>query len=857
MSSSGQTFSTEDQLEKWLRAQRPWLQHAAKSALRARGYDADEIVELAKRAWADASGKSMPSPESFPLELLGTRGGGSVVLKSIGRVKGVGKLNPGKPIGFAPDGITVVYGANGSGKSSYVRMLKHICGARLPGKLYPDVFAESSPAPTCTVCFVDHLGETEATWVQENGSITRLATVDIFDTSSGQSYLKDQSPPRYEPRAMRFMSDLAQLAKLVSVQLDTYEGLLKSGLPPLLAIYAPTKAGQWFKQLSAATAPEAINATCHWSEDLEKELEELMAQVAETNPVERAKERRAKKQVIENLRTSLSNHVKWFSDETFTGILNLRRQATEKRAAAQLAAELLKDSKLKGVGSGPWAQLWTHAKSYSVQLAYPGQQFPHVADAAVCVLCQQELGEDGKQRIVAFDKFINDTASKEADQAQRLLDKTLSELPLQQTGEEFAQLVKLVGLPADAADELLAFYVALRQRRQQYPTATAHEELASMPDTAAWLERAAKSVIRLEEQAKQYEVAEQQRQAKNARILELRGQQWLAVNKEDITNEVERRKRWRILETARSYCNPRGITNQASELAKQVVTPVYIEAFNQELKALRAQGISVELKRTGADQGTILHQVRLQGVDDPKLTQEVLSEGEHRVVALAAFMADSAGNPNGSTFIFDDPISSLDSDYEEAVVQRLVQLAQNRQVIVFTHRLSLLGLLKEYAEKEDVGVQVVQLRKQPWGAGEPGSVAIENMEAVKALTKELPVRLASAEQLLQSDGVEAYNIQAQSICSETRKVIERLVEEVLLHNIVIRHRRQIKTGQKLHKLARIELEDCNLIDEMMSKFSRYEHSQSGEAPVPPPLPSELRADIQRMIDWKTKYLARQ
>jgi ABC-type Mn2+/Zn2+ transport system ATPase subunit len=63
----------------------------------------------------------------------------------------------------------------------------------------------------------------------------------------------------------------------------------------------------------------------------------------------------------------------------------------------------------------------------------------------------------------------------------------------------------------------------------------------------------------------------------------------------------------------------------------------------------------------------------------------VLSEGEYRIVSLAAFLADVGGKDFSAPFVFDDPISSLDQDFEEAVVQRLVELSQERQVIIFTH----------------------------------------------------------------------------------------------------------------------------------------------------------------------------
>ena len=42
----------------------------------------------------------------------------------------------------------------------------------------------------------------------------------------------------------------------------------------------------------------------------------------------------------------------------------------------------------------------------------------------------------------------------------------------------------------------------------------------------------------------------------------------------------------------------------------------------------------------------------------------------------------------------------------------------------------------------------------------------------------------------------------------------------------------------------------------MTKYSCFEHSQSSEAPVEVPAPDELRADIQRLIDWHNEFTKR-
>jgi energy-coupling factor transporter ATP-binding protein EcfA2 len=855
MSTASETPSIEEQLVTWLKGQRSWLQHAAVIVLQGEGVSGEGLDELADRAIADAKGQSLPPPASFPLAVIGTRGGGSVVLKSISGVAGIGKLNPRRPLEFAPTGITAVYGTNGSGKSSYVRTLKHVCGARVPGKLYGDVFAGANPDPSCKITFVDEQGEATAQWSQQQGPVERLSTVDIFDTTSGQSYLKDQSPPRYEPRVMGFMGDLAQLVKMVGAKLASSEAALLSQLPAIPQDLGQTEVGTWYRQINASTEQDAIDIVCDWTPEVEEEWVELGKQLAEASPVERAKEQRARKALLDGLSVDLATHHGWYSDAAFGAIITLRNTAKAKREAAELAAKLLQDARLGGVGSQPWVELWGHARSYSQQQAYPGITFPNVTDDALCVLCHQQLDDDAKKRLVSFEQFVADKASQAAAQAKTALDRTLSQLPQLPDDEDLRRKAHAAGLPDYAVEQLVGFYTPLRKRRVQFGTIEDAALLETVMDIAEWRQRAKATSEKYENEAIAFSLAEEQRQAKLKRYLDLNAYRWIAAQKPAIITEVDRKKQLALLEKARSFCNPRGISIQAGVLAEQVVTPLYIDAFNAELKALRAGGISVEMKRTGADQGSILHQVRLLGVEDPKLTQEVLSEGEHRVVSLAAFLADSAGNPNGSTFIFDDPISSLDIDFEEAVVQRLVDLSLTRQVIVFTHRLSLLGLLHDYAKKKEKKVKVIHVRREPWGAGEPGDETIESAPLKSILNEHLPARARKAKQVYEEHGTVEYNILAQSICTETRKVVERLVEVELFNDVILRHRRQIKTDGKLDKVARIRPEDCSTIDGFMTKYSRYEHAQTGEAPVPPPLPDELLDDLQRLKAWRDEFVA--
>jgi hypothetical protein len=64
------------------------------------------------------------------------------------------------------------------------------------------------------------------------------------------------------------------------------------------------------------------------------------------------------------------------------------------------------------------------------------------------------------------------------------------------------------------------------------------------------------------------------------------------------------------------------------------------------------------------------------------------------MVALAAFLAELRVAEDVCGIVFDDPVSSLDHRHRHAVARRIVREAANRQVIVFTHDLFFLLLLR-------------------------------------------------------------------------------------------------------------------------------------------------------------------
>ena len=94
---------------------------------------------------------------------------------------------------------------------------------------------------------------------------------------------------------------------------------------------------------------------------------------------------------------------------------------------------------------------------------------------------------------------------------------------------------------------------------------------------------------------------------------------------------------------------------------------------------MRAPNLKVEFV---GRQGKAQRRKVLSGKHKPS---KILSEGEQKVLAMADFLAEARLAGITAPVIFDDPVSSLDHRRIHEVSQRIAALADNNQVIVFTH----------------------------------------------------------------------------------------------------------------------------------------------------------------------------
>lgn len=854
----------DQDLADWFNGRPGWLQEAARR-LFANGIlekkDADELAVLCKReagivvsGFADLkAGKLDKNSFAQSQQKVNLR------LDSIGNISGINALAPRTPLEFQKEPLTLIYGVNGAGKSGYTRILKQCSGGRGRALLHGDVFHEMKAAQKCTIRYTLDGASHELDWLPETEQHEHLRHLSLYDTAAANVYVDSENEVSYEPFVLGCFRVLVEISEKISESLGREITAKPSRKPSLPPEYMMTVAGNWYEQITHTTKDQDISDNAVWTEENGAEVQQLADRLREKNPLEKAKTLRKTRGHVQALKKQFEDCVSLLNDKAFETLATAKSNAAAKRTAADTdAKKVFEGAPLDGIGTESWKLLWEQARNFSEKVAYPDVTFPNVTESAVCVLCQQPLEVTGKQRLSAFETFVTGNLELQAKDSETVVQQHITALEnciIDAGIEDKLDLCEITG--EDAREKIRQYAEKLVKRKQSVLTASMLSELTAMPDQTAFdalsdlessLETQAKA---FDEDAKTNKRAEHERNER-----ELKAKKWVSEQKNAIQTEIARQKEIRLLEKAKSSANTKALSGKKSALAEELITSAFVKRFERELSALGASRVKVTIEKTRSPKGQVLHEIKLVGNKTDVRAIDVLSEGEFRIVSLAAFLADVDTGESAAAFIFDDPISSLDQDFEEATADRLIKLCATRQVIVFTHRLSLLAMLEDAAKKAHIECRTISLQRESWGTGQPAGPPLPAQNPKKALNSLLNERLAQARKVWKDVGSQAYSVEAKALCSDIRITIERLIELDLLADVVQRFRRPITTMGKIGKLALIEKTDCEFLDEMMTKYSRYEHAQPREAPISLPEPDELEADLKKLQTWQVEFSKR-
>ncbi len=789
-----------EEILAWAKGQPEWRQDALRRLLTKpfAKSDEDECLELLKAGHGIVQTKL--KIDRLDKKHLPVRSSSATNLRllELDSITNVNRLSKDAALSLSGEGLTLIYGDNGSGKSGFIRIFKKAGRARDDENILPDVYASGKSKLPATARFTLHEGKTAqppVTWVDDGKPpadvLSRLA---IFDSKCASVHVDGENRLEIVPHNLDCFEKLAQVCDRLRTRLkEECDGLEKQLSGALPQLPAGTVVEKFVADLGKKTDKDLTAATA-WADTDQSRLTDLSGIL---------KDPTAEAQRLERVAAALDGYTKGLAaasaalaDPKVAEILRLKKSAQELRAQSTASASAaFASDPLKGVGEALWRVMFDAAKAYSEQYAFSGEPFPVVKADAQCVLCQQTLDAAAQDRFTRFANFVTGAMNAKADAAEAARDAALL-------------VIRPVSLPIadmapEARDSLAARVKQLLDESAAYRDALLGRRNALLQDQDASKALPDNPVVRLNKEIVALTAA-----AKEARALasadtgaadalrkeyaELSGRKTLHDNRAELKRRIDIHQQIVNLQAAMKACATKDISDQGSKLLKTHVTEALATALTDEQKALGITSIPIGLTdRTS--KAVIKHSLKLNGATLSADTSAVLSEGEHRAVALAAFMAELRMYPGKDSIIIDDPVSSLDHVRREKVAERLVAEAQERQVIVFTHDLVFLSETRYHAARKQIPIRVLGIRRGPNGFGSL------DPDGEPWLAKQLPGRRQwLAEQLarlkkLYADASPEYEVQLRFFYDRLRECWEKFIEERLFAQVISRFQPQIQT----------------------------------------------------------------
>lgn len=263
-------MTTLERILEWSKDLPDWQRDAVRRLLTQETLtDRDDADVLAMLKEAEGLvDPARPAPMPKPLSehhLTASREGPRLILKRLNNVTGVNALVAEQELLFSHQGITAVYGENGTGKSGYARVLKRACRARdQVEKIHPNVFDDGPSGPASAV-FNIHVGgqDKDVAWV-DGDKPDELADIAVFDSKCARIILVKDNEPTYLPYGASVFEDLGDLMKRVRAALKSEMSAPER--PSFCDIDDATEAGETIASLSVDTKESDVESMAVWTE---------------------------------------------------------------------------------------------------------------------------------------------------------------------------------------------------------------------------------------------------------------------------------------------------------------------------------------------------------------------------------------------------------------------------------------------------------------------------------------------------------------------------------------------------------------------------------------------------------------
>ena len=699
-----------------------------------------------------------------------------IILTKLEHLSGVNALSEEQSITFSP-AMNIIYGLNGTGKSSYFRILNNMTGQMNSKNILQNIFSDSPKNIDVNIEYSIDDTQKSSAW-SNTSTISDLRSIRVFDTEYTNKYLQKRNADELliKPYALSYFSEISEL--IVKIK-ELSEEKIKSDEEALPDINLDKVTENFREFLKKDRFEEVdikkIKSFESFSSEERSQLENVKKSIEnlqKANSADAIKINKIKLDKLQKIKSEFKSLMILLEKEkkSVDNLVVRREKLGQEHSTARQQYELF--SEIPGTDSDIWINFIKSGIIYCEEFELED----------TCPYCHRSYDKKSLEITKAYSKFIKDTTQTQLDENTASIKEKIIEL---QTISVVDIQSEEIQLSLDQKSELITLNEQIIKNKESLLSKLREQEPIEAPKIQ---EELLNNLSKEIDDTNQLHIELNSEQSRRIESLKKYNHQLMILEeKESLNSQFTKLSKFaditnRLFQERKliSEINTSKLSNLSKKAHADLLTGDLLKSFEHNLKSLGLNNLSIKLQGSnsrGKQQTELI-------LNNNKNIEDILSEGEQKATALALFISEITLSKNRSTIIFDDPVNSLDHRIMNKFSELLLSL--ENQIIIFTHNkmfldsfmTSKLGHMCKNINggcNKDKGKHVYLYETVSEGKVRKGIIKLKQTENLNTYISDIKHTLTESPL---SDNSK------QLICGKLRRAVEFAIDEIILNNQV-------------------------------------------------------------------------
>ncbi len=605
---------------------------------------------------------------------------------------GVNALKNNQTIKFHSD-ITILYGLNGAGKSSYFKILNEIVGGNQKKEILSNIYSDTADEIDVQLRFKKNGGQAQEINWDGSRALDFLNKCKVFDTSylNGLLETRKADTTLIQPLGLNLFTYLVELVDNFKEKVKSKADKERREKPVIELKYLRDEIRSSFENHNISKeVKKQIEDLFVFSEENTQKLittKQELSGLKQINIQDKIRLKNNDKRELEDLHKYIEDtHIK--ISDSIIKTTKLLKTYSENREANNLAKKQFEVlSNVPANNTEEWKEFIKAGEKYTSKLD---------GNKAICAYCLQPLTDDNSIQLVkSYGSFLKDESeqklnksNQDIDSLKQELDEISTELEIKENIATILKITEIENFDKTLFQLIININTNIENNRKKLLTILKNREINNVKlersDTKILFDKLSKIIANIKKEVLKLSNNDTEKQ-KNIDMLEKEIK--VLLENESIKKQQEIIKKWLDIDSVENELkrkvatiNTTKISNLSKTAHNDLLTEILKTNFSNELSSLGYENLDVKIE----------NEKGIKGVSNTKLTltknkeiKAVLSEGEQKAVALALFVAEAKTQKSINPIILDDPVNSLDHKIAGNFAECILQL--ENQIILFNH----------------------------------------------------------------------------------------------------------------------------------------------------------------------------